>query len=712
MKNAIRFCLVFVACAFGAVGVGADLKGSDALKDLTRVLLGNDSSSGFFPSVDCGGSGDLPAGSLFYAGGDSAVGEAALVGPPVLQQIAPMSRPLGGRPGVFEGPPPLGACAAPNPAAAEGIVFAVDGISVLANAANFDNVACNGTASMDCTADTTRGLVRSKTIALPGGGIFTFTDWRSVLRVLYAGMSTAGDANLANRNCGSPERQALAANWALLFQGNCTSGNCPNGIQHAFRPSDQSGTTDILVALLGLPANDQINDQSPFCNVGTKGSGTFDPTTHVFTPAPPADTNSGAMPQPPSGFGATPPPTEIGGPDFAGNNWRHPGPYYTDFQDADVIRRPCSGNGLLSNTAGEDVCSARGDLGLVLPIWDGPVFGDPTATPFPDQQCATGKFAALPNELKLNHCSNSASCYAACPNGVREGIDPIGLLSGGICAYPVRESAASPLDPRCLNAKANKLAGEQLEMAPNNVDGRVYNLHLWTEDPLTPGTFVRAKVTRRGYPPALAGGVAFSTFLTPMVGAYYRIHQSHSFATAGGAPVLCRQTSASAQLGCLVQASPCSIGIGSREATSVVVNGVQGATALKVDGLDPQPQCVRNVVASAFFPAIGSTYPLARKLYINTTKGFDNVTGDERKMAVCFTKNADLGNGTGLDTLVQLFGLVTLGDEPGSRPSFCEDFNEVATCGLTGGNHDACRDHGPGSPFPKCKVDEDPATCF
>jgi ABC-type phosphate transport system substrate-binding protein len=702
----------FLAVGAGAAGVSAlDIKGSDTLKELTRDILGNDTPFG----QDCGGTGNSPAGTLNYVGTGSGNGQAALVGASATQQIAPMSRGFNNGGGI---------CGTADLTKAEGVVHSLDGLALVANAANFGTAACNGTVSASCVADTTKGLLNlAGTVITPDaartcpggtdaecnvGGVkgetcnttthvcqYTVASWRDALRILYAGMSVPGDATLANRNCASPERKFLAANWNNIFQANtCATGLCPAGIKHAFRRNDESGTSDVFQSLLQLPTISLTTGTAPFCNTVTNGLGTMNTATGVFTNAPNADANSGPMPTPPAGFFPTPVPTNVGG--VVAN--RYPGPNYTDFQDGDVIRRACDGAGLQANTIGEDVCAARGDLGLVLPIWDTPTVGA-TETAYPTAQCDTGNFAVLSQELKVHTCSNFPSCFDACPNGVREGVDTNGLFTAGSCAYPVIQQASGVLDPRCYNTRANNLGAERPAATASNVDGRVYNLHIWTQS----GTsFIHAKATR-------ASGQAApvpTTLQVAMVGAYYRIHSKHSNnQNQGGSPVFCKGTSATDNIGCLVQASPCSIGYAGREAAGIVVNGVQGAVALKVNGVDPEVQCVRNLIASTFFPAVGSTYPISRRLFVNTIKGFDNVTGDENKLALCYQNRGII------DPLVTARGFITLSPTAAGRPAYCADFDEKATCNTMAANTDACKNHVAGSPFPKCEEAEDPTTC-
>jgi hypothetical protein len=662
MKTWIVIAVLLVA-ATGAMDAGAQaLMGADSLKLLCPGC--------YVPPVVNVGTGSNNGESNLIAAG---------------QPIAPMSRSLNDR--------SREACSAAHPDQAEGIVFGLDAISILVNN-NASMVACNGPITDNCERQPSFGVTNSMSFPVGGScmidadcnvagisgetcsaGICTyqFLGWRDVLRVLYAGMSHTA-VNLAERNCGSPVRRLIANGFSNFFQSGCSTGAC-NMIQHAFRPNDESGTTDVFLALLDLPLNDQGINQSPFCNVHTVGNGTLDPVTHHFTPPSPADPFSGPLPPPPAGFAATPVPTNIGG--VVGT--RDFGPDWTDFQDGDVIRRTCSGNGLTSNTVGEDVCSARGDLGLVLSIWDAPVV-QPGESAFPSAACDTGSFGAFPNDLKVNNCSAFPECYAPCPNGVLSGVTPWGLLSPGTCAYPVKSTSASPLDPRCLNNKANKLAAELPPTPPNNVDGRVYNLHLWTET--SPGVFVHAKAPRDPDQPSPVAAVV----QVPMSGAYYRIHQSHTLNPG----VFCQQPSATRQLGCLVGASPCSVSM----AAHAALNGGP-AIALKLDGVDPITTCVQNSVRAVPF-VLNATYPLSRKLYINTVTNFLGLAAPALNTVVNFAHDTAgiLPPSLGAEMFYQL---PPAGPAVPGFNSFCEDFDEGSCTGPSGGV-DACKGNLPTLP--------------
>ncbi len=87
-------------------------------------------------------------------------------------------------------------------------------------------------------------------------------------RLVYFGYDAS---NLTAQNCASPCRTELANGYAKLFESSCTVGNSCTQLKHAFRRNDESGTTDVFVKALGVPAINQKDNFSPFCNNGTTG---------------------------------------------------------------------------------------------------------------------------------------------------------------------------------------------------------------------------------------------------------------------------------------------------------------------------------------------------------------------------------------------------------------------------------------------------------
>jgi hypothetical protein len=599
MRNTLILA-TFVGIGASTVGAAAfdnvPFDGADTLWALTRVLTYNCPGADPTP-LDQLSQASWDGDGLFFRGAGSAPGEEAMS---IIynQTVSPMSRFLTGE--RFDSL--NGDCFMSPPASAqtsEGIVFALDGISVVTSASSGQS--CNGILD-DCdrTTDPSAGLAYSKTVTLPDASTYTFNSWRDVLRVLYAGMDHNAGHSIANRNCNSALRQAIADHWPNLFEGTCTT--CSR-VEHAFRPDDGSGTTQTFIALLDLPPLINVRVGSfttPFCNA-----------VLLSEPLPP---NVNRLPP--------------------------------DFQDNDPIRRTCPGtnNGNTpANVATKQVCAAKRNLGLVLPIY-GTSFLEPDDA-VPIVQCNAGSFIYGQAPKILNPAGTGlTSVGARCPNGDVP-------VFGNSCLIPTTASG----DPRCVAAFNTKPAfifdNTPVDgQAPSGADGRVYNLHLRKAD----GTY---QLDRR------------SPASRPIMGAFYRIHATRTMSGPDFTADPCQNQDGIFQIGCLVRASPCSIGFAGRFAAAVT-----DTVALKVNGLSVTDNaCVRSM-----------TYPLWRKLYLNTMVGFENVTGQELSLASCFS-GTGLAEGNTIDSLVSGANFVPLG-----RPPYCEDFNEVAICGSVGPNTNAC----------------------
>jgi hypothetical protein len=205
-------------------------------------------------------------------------------------------------------------------------------------------------------------------------------------------------------------------------------------------------------------------------------------------------------------------------------------------------------------------------------------------------------------------------------------------------------------------------------------DGRSYNQHLYTSQ----GAY---QVNN-----ALAN--------LAVTGAYHRIHAMHSLAPLDipeGAPT-CQRVDASDQIGCLVTASPCSFGVSGRQA--LVTNA--SAAAIKINRQSPLSTCLEGRFS----------YPLARKLYLNSVPGFAAVTGEELALAGCMTDLAQPNHvpptpGGLLTANIVAAGFVQIPAVVNDGKPFCEDFNEAALCGAPT-NVDACGE-------PKANFDQFPA---
>ncbi|MET0593151.1 MAG: DUF4215 domain-containing protein [Polyangiaceae bacterium] len=599
MRKSLGIATFFVVGA-GAAGAGAldnvQMKGSDTIAEVTRDVL-----------TACNA-----AAGLTYLGTGSTNGETGMrtagTGANPLQTIAPMSRFLAqGSAGNTCSVGSAGGGAWGTPATAEGLVFAMDGITVVANKNMGGAPVCNGaTDDCDVNTDPNAGLRFSGTIP---GTSYNITSWRDTLRLVFAGMSnTAGNA-IANRNCNSAERRALLDTYGNIFQtpASCTFANCAS-VKHAFIRDNESGTTDVFVSLLGLTSINLTSNVSPFCN---------------------ALRTSDAL------------------PGVAGEVAR----YSPDFQDFDPIRRTCAGQ--------EQVCHKNGNvavgtnrlgLGVVLTVTPLDFIATP-ADAFPTTACASGNFVYAP----LVPQSIGLPVVRRCPNGDVAAFD-------SNCQYP--RSAANSF--KCVNGVLNRpgfvLNNAAIEgREPSLADGRVYNLHL-LKDPVPPAVDPTYETDLRG---------------RRVVGAFTRIHSSTTL-TPG---VTCTNRDATSQIGCLVSASPCSIGFAGRGAIDDNAN----AADLKINKLHPTLACIQNV-----------TYPLSRKLYVNTFQGFEDadLATQERELVKCFAQRSII------DPILNNRGFVPLpATAPGNAP-YCEDFRETQCTGNPA-NGDACANNPAGIPTAK-----------
>ena len=613
----------FLAVGAGSAGVSAlDLKGSDTLKEFTLSVIN---------AAVCPG-----ATSLVYIGGGSGAGESAMTTNPVTQAVAPMSRFLqvGG--------------ATPN--LAEGVAFAADGITIVASKAH---AACdpNATSGTGCTAQA-GGLRQSGTL---NNGAYTIgtaavAGWRDVLRLVFFGLSNSTGANpnptaaTPLRDCASAARTDLVNNYGNLFQdAACGTGGCTQ-LTHAWRRDNLSGTTDVFRELTSAKAY-------PFCS----NRFAVDSTASVTYPTV---LSTGA-------------------------------PLFDDaYQDFDPIRRPCVGgssgqgaflpaptnNGTVQppfpSAIAEQVCGPRGTLGLVLPV-RAPVgiSGEITVTDaFPTKPCLRGSFNFGP----APKVPGSATRDTLCPNGdvplgnVAADYNPATgqvVGSSGLCLIP----AAADGDSQCINGRNNLPA----VIDPPNpalvaTDGRVYNLHMYG-----PGSTPTYKVDVE------VGKTPASNVNRQIVGDFARIHSTRTLIAAGptcpgtsGSGRCCDKFDSTDQIGCLSDADACSIGFSGRTAldqTLVTSGTTETVFGASLAGIGNRQECIANV-----------TYPLARKVFINSIPGFENATAAEKALAACFSGNVS-GGATQFASLLSAGGLFPIAGGPA-----CQTF--TAGSGACAGN--------------------------
>jgi hypothetical protein len=683
----------FAMCAAGSLGTGAldsvpAMRGADSLTVVTWAIIDGCADLKTYPTDN----DPVKAGAqpVAYHATGSGNGEVALKLSPSTQLVAPMSRALG-----------AGVCDVWPRDTAEGIVFALDALSVVFGP---------GIAGAE-------GLDYTGTIAGDPAN-----NWRTVLRQVYTGMGASG-TNVFARDCNSASRRALVDNWDNLFRGS-TGSTCSDsnpdagatnvepGLRHAFRRDEESGSTDFFLAVLGLPAidfqqtifSDLSGDtirpaavpngsnllqwavyrglaNSIFCNVRrpedknvpvNKGGSFIPPMYQVGLPlgagGPTRVSSQGLVPFDPT----------------LGENARFLAPYMPEMQDQDPIRRKCFGPKVeipaSPNIPREEVCAADGTLGLVLPISIPP--GLQQSELFPSLPCE------VPHDFEWGPAvTRPTGDPVRCPNG--------DAPFDGECLLPVRiVGAGFAFD--CLNNGLHVPAaifdsdgnGSEYPDAPTtdgrgDVDGRVYNLVLRAANGAV-------RTVARPNP------VALGTMTQPVIGAFYRLHSSRSGLAAPNHTRTCKANNADDQIGCLVQLNACSMGL----AGGGAVTNNPGTVATLVNGVAPNTATVQALLTG------GTTYALARKMYLNTMRGFQTlltssdpggVTGKDAELdlAECFahlpfSTFANVGTG---QLNVASFGLVPLPPPVGggAPKAFCEDFNGIR-CGDPS-NTDACQNN-------------------
>jgi hypothetical protein len=622
---------------------------------------------------------------------------------------------------------------------ATGIVIGLDGLAIFASTSSTGVDSCGGTAA-GCAPETTAGLAYSTAVstglnsttqagALPwtnanASYTYTFTNWKDVLAVVYGGIShtTSSGFNPAasDSGCNSDIRHALVNNWGSLFQNpsGCDAQTNKSGdgcviLQHAFRRDDTTGQAELFAKLVGLSPtpNAEANyyfGASPFCNVNeagvkstsnnattglitittsvphglstgakvtvvgvgvdvnsnpvTNGNVAADGTWIVTKTTATAFTLNGSngnvtgngtvvgsyamvlLPPPAGLLGAdnrpgAPLPANTNGSDFIP----------TSYREMDVIRRPCAGT---TTVPLEDVCNRDGNLGVVIPInatdslsgLTTPAAGG-TTVQFPQTLCAASSFTvSQPAYVDPNQ---GIGAPGNCPNGdaPHGGNQCVIPTAGGVGASCFSNGSTAPFVFNNSNIS---------NPSPKGADGRVFNSHLFGNN----------------------NSYALDPNGNNIVGAWYRLHQVDVIANESTAQP-CLQHNVTQQIGCLAQASPCSIGFDGRtvDQWDTGLPGAPSIIAQKLAGIGDALTCVQTFV-----------YPFSRKLYLDTIAGFTNATYTTAgEMALADFEGqpqSPAGTLTGIQNILSTDGFINFatGTAPNNGSPFQEDFDEPLIC--------------------------------
>jgi hypothetical protein len=768
MRNSLFAATLFIFGA-GVVRAGATFAtqtyvGSDTLYDLTNAAI----SANPIGTTGVNGSGLGNSGD--YGGGGSGAGESAMAAASPTQWTSPMT--------AMMSTPTCSSLVGPSHAS--GIVIGLDAVDVYSSVFSGATAGCS---TQSTAGNNGLGLAYNTTLSYTdnqgNAKTVTFKNWTDVLALLYGGLDKSlttgsGATQQGYSDCNSPQRRALVASWANLFEANggtgssgntcstnpssaCTtasyksgSGNITFGgqLRHAFRRDDSSGTADVFSKVIGLGSlyakNTTTGDTAgtiltnssgaaisysvsssklggygvtPYCNAmnwDTTAGNEPSSTSHCALGANKQVVGPGGVDQLfcsvggaacPSGSTTTtvcnstgvcqtdgvhkrPPPNTWGDASFvASNNNIGYDVVPTSFQDNDPIRRPCIGFSTQTAKPTEEVCNidnplgpgngSGGQLGLVLPLAEvnwitqtGTTHCNGALCPlqaiYPTAKCTT---FVNGNEMTAFRCATRSPVFTnlVCPDGAQP--------NGG-CQMPNEPGGTS----FCENYGGFWPSGTDL--TPN--DGRIFNLYAYD------GTSAGGPIN---FP------IPGTSVTVPFTGAFTRVHMTEpvwdTSASAtpptlpgGQAQGPCQATDMDDQMGCLTQADACSIGFTGDGAKGWNVHQGRSLAVAGTDALE-----ISQVYASAT-TVQNSTYPFWRKIYFNSSNGFDAINGTTTftdKVGATDNGEAELAlgqfesNTTSITALLSTFQFFSLAHSPngGGAQPFCEDFNENTTCSST-----------------------------
>ena len=297
--------------------------------------------------------------------------------------------------------------------------------------------------------------------------------------------------------------------------------------------------------------------------------------------------------------------------------------------DKDPIRRPCAS---VSGSTGEDVCQADGTAGFLLPVVLPPEYvRNEHPSTGEARACRPGKFVwkTAPYATRPLCEDGSTPAWGRClvpHNGYcsEDGTTPCGtddhcvetcVFRAGCVNSTTNGSGRTPWFCEDKTTPCNTTldcAGIGTETC-NMIDTRVFNRVLRDAEP-------------HGGDYQTGGQLVLDESGKDTSNTWYRIQELHTSGAGYSQP--CQEYSSTRQIGCLVQASGCSMGYAGMEAGM----SIPGSYGLWIDNVEATIPHIRNWETGG-----SPAYPFTRYLWVGTLVGFDSVANPyEDDLQGCF----------------------------------------------------------------------------
>jgi len=446
---------------------------------------------------------------------------------------------------------------------------------------------------------------------------------------------------------------ATTADCPLGQTCNATSLTCQPSdcvkLRHAFRRDDLSGTTDAFQAIVGLfTLPPQTQQRSTVGGANAPEIADFASTANPFCNAGTASMNKG----------------------------------FSDGLDLDPYRRACSVGPAPDRLALEEVCQ----YGVTATNSDVACYvSGVTPSNYPQRERSspqgrgvlpggsTDTLAAFENDYRLTNATKPRCLGVVQPISIPQDLAGATVWAqfrypaGGNCTAGVR-AFVNPLPARAILCPdgTQKAAGGTCRLAQNSSNGR---FDCVTDSTLGAGTvgdpriFNMAPVNSAGNMASLLDSYQNPNFpgvnnIRRFARRYFGLHMvrpdnSQSTATTTSA---CTADNDTQQIGCLVKASPCSIGYAGREASDSVAPFQN--VALNMVGIKATQSTIENL-------ATGGTpvYPIARKLWFNSFQdpniGFAQPALSDAELALANCMGLS-GNTSIVDPIIQAHNFVVV----------------------------------------------------